>query len=174
MASSKAAAQVNPREMAALRKFVFTLAGYGPGESPPDGYDIGDAVDDAVARIDEIEELNDRVARIEAVVNASPENIAYQTLTRDRKVHIVRSKLVEIALNTNGSAALDYNEVTKLFDGHPSPGHAYDLMEWAADLEGFDYDKNPDGNDRVIVRTDAVNDLAMFRTANKEGVEEAG
>jgi hypothetical protein len=46
----------NSLEMVALRRFVYSLAGYPPGEKQPDGYGIIDAVDDAIARIEELED----------------------------------------------------------------------------------------------------------------------
>lgn len=121
----------------------------------------------------ENEELRERVATLESVVDTDPDSIAYDALTKDRKVHRIRSKLVEIADNTDGSAAMHYDDVINEFGGRPSPGHAYDLMDAAANLDGFAIDEGPKGKKRISVKTEYVNDLAVFRAANKAVSEEA-
>jgi len=55
-----------------------------------------------------------------------------------------------------------------LFDGHPSPGHCYDLMRAAAVLDGFNYDENGSGKKRIRCDVEAVKDDRCFHAANKD------
>lgn len=116
-----------------------------------------------------IEELEDRVATLEELVDPDPGGVAYEQLTREQKVHRVRVALFEQA--TDGrTASMKYKDVQWLFDGRPSPGHAYDLMELAAEADGFVYDRagngNATGDKRIRVEPDAVNDERVIHAAN--------
>lgn len=119
-------------------------------------------------RVEELEAerdaLHDRVAELEQVVNPNPAT-AYDEMSRDRKVFKIRKSLVEEAATGRGTAAMDYKQVRWLFDGEPSPGHAYDLMELAAQLDGFNHDDTADVK-RVTVKLDAVNDETLIHAAN--------
>lgn len=152
---------------AALRKLIWTLA---PGE--PEDYDT--IVGAVRAVIDERQELEARVAELEGLVDPDPGATAYQQLTKAQKVHRVRSALVEEAEKSGGRAALKYDDVKWLFDGHPSAGHCYDLMERAADMDGFAYDRpaGDGGQKRVRVNLDGVNDLDRFHAVNNGSTEE--
>jgi hypothetical protein len=120
-------------------------------------------------RVEELESDNerlaDRVAELEQVVNPDPAT-AYDEMSRDRKVFRVRKALVEEAATGHGAASMDYKEVRWLFDGQPSPGHAYDLMELAGALDGFEYDNSHDTK-RVTVKLASVNDETLIHAANK-------
>lgn len=123
-------------------------------------------------RVDELQAENDRlrerVAELEKIVSPDPNAVEYEQLTRPQRVHRIRKKLVEQAARRhNGRSSMDYKEVTWLFDGHPSAGHAYTLMELAGDLDGFEYDPNSGKNHRVLVNLDGVNDESLFHAANK-------
>jgi len=117
---------------------------------------------------DENEQLRERVAELEEIVDPDPNSREYEHLTKPQKVHRVRRSLVEKAAQTRGKARMKYDDVQWLFDGQPSPGHAYDLMELAAELDGFAYDQaGGDGQKRIRVNLDAVNDESLIHAANK-------
>lgn len=117
------------------------------------------------ARIDDLE---DELADLKQVVDPDPGATAYHQLTKDQKVHRVRTALVEDAAGGDGRAYMKYKAVKMLFDGHPSDGHCYDLMERAAHADGFDYDEagQGDGEKRIRVNLAAVNDDALVHAAN--------
>lgn len=117
---------------------------------------------------EENDQLRDRVADLEEIVNPDPTSREYDHLSKPQKVHRIRRSLVEKAAQTRGAARMQYDDVQWLFDGHPSPGHAYDLMELAAQLDGFEYDTPGDGGKkRVRVNLDAVKDETLIHAANK-------
>lgn len=121
-------------------------------------------VDDVVA---ENKQLRERVADLEAQVDPNPESLEYEKMDRDTKVQKVRLALVRrAATRQNGKASMEYSNVQDVFDGHPSPGHAYDLMELAGQMDGFGYDTNAGECNRIRVDLDAVNDEAMIHAAN--------
>lgn len=152
---------------AALRQLVWGLA---PGEA--EDYDtIIQAVHEIV---DENQELRERVAELEELVDPDPGATEYSQLTKPQKVSRVRAALVEEAEKRGGRAALHYDDVKWLFDGHPSAGHCYDLMERAAEMDGFAYDQpsGDGGQKRVRVNLDGVNDLERFHAVNNGSTEE--
>lgn len=53
------------REIAAMRKFIYRAAGFGPQDRIPEGYDAHDAVADAGRRLRRIDELEERMDQIE-------------------------------------------------------------------------------------------------------------
>lgn len=118
---------------------------------------------------DRIEDLEDRLGKLEELVDPDPGATGYEQLTKDQKVFRVRRHLLERADKTNGRAAMKYKEIMMLFDGHPSPGHCYDLMERAGTIDGFEYDEagGGKGEKRVRVSADAVNDETLIHAANK-------
>jgi len=158
--------EFDPLEYVATRKVVWSLAG--------DRVDLDDAddsmIDAAIAAAERVEELEDRVAELEELVDPDPGGVAYEQLTREQKVHRVRVALLEQA-TAGKSAAMKYKDVQWLFDGRPSPGHAYDLMELAAEADGYVYDRagggNVNGEKRIRVEPDAVNDERVIHAANK-------
>jgi hypothetical protein len=102
------------------------------------------------------------------IVDPDPSARDYARLTKQQKVHRVRRTLVEEAARSDGTARLRYKDVKWLFDGQPSTGHCYDLMEVAANLDGFVYDTpgGSGGQKRVRVNLDAVNDETLVHAAN--------
>jgi cell division septum initiation protein DivIVA len=114
----------------------------------------------------ENERLRDQLAELSQVVDPDPADADYESLTRARKVHRVRRRLVEDAATSNAKAAMDYTAVKWLFDGHPSDGHCYDLMQLAANLDGFRYQERDGASNRVLVNLDAVNDETLIHAAN--------
>jgi len=118
-----------------------------------------------------IDELEGRLAELESLVDPDPGSTEYEQLTKAQKVRKLRVALLEQAENSNrGIAQMKYKDVMWLFDGHPSAGHCYDLMERAAEIEGYAYDAagNGDGDKRVRVESDAVNDERLFHAVNNE------
>jgi multidrug resistance efflux pump len=110
-----------------------------------------------------IDELEDTVVELEAVVESledrapDPSRLDYQNMDRSDKTTVIRSKLKAEADATNGTAKAEYKDVIRMFDGHPSAGHAYQLMEAAGGLDGCNYDESPDGTKRVTFRAGGVN-----------------
>jgi hypothetical protein len=158
--------QFDPLEVAAVRNVLWSLAG-------DDADDDGTLMDAAESAVDRVESLENRVAELEELVDPDPGGKEYDQLTKDQKVHRVRTALVEQADDTrNGKAKMNYKEVMWLFDGHPSPGHAYDLMERAGELDGFAYDTAAgEGEKRVRVDIDGVNDDALVHAVNNDTAE---
>lgn len=119
---------------------------------------------------EENQELKERVAQLEKVVDPDPGSKDYQRMSRPEKVRKLRESLYRKAESKDGTAQLTYDEVLALFDHHPSAAHAYQLMERAAYAEGFRYDRmgtSNDGQKRLAVEIQAVKDEADFYTKNK-------
>lgn len=125
--------------------------------------EIKDSADPALERtkmrqrITELEslvgELTERLQEVEARA-PDPGDQAYQAMDKSDKATVVRDKLYKQALATNGLDAIGYKDVIRMFDGNPSPGHAYDIMEKAGNAPGYDYTKGPDGSKRLEVVAD--------------------
>jgi len=113
-----------------------------------------------------VETLADRVADLEEVVDPNPGVAGYDDLTRDQKVFRVRKALVTKAAKNGGAASMDYEAVRSTFDYHPSVGHAYDLMAYAGQADGFSYTER-DAGKRLTVETGAVNDETLIHAVNK-------
>jgi hypothetical protein len=63
---------------------------------------------------------------------------SYGSLTRDEKVRGLRVELARRALSNNGRSQADAATIRQdIFDGQPSEGHTRDLMDLAADADGF-------------------------------------
>lgn len=118
-----------------------------------------------------VEDLEDRVAELEELVDPDPGGVAYEQLTRDQKVHRVRVALLEQA-TAGKTPVMKYDDVRWLFDGKPSPGHAYDLMELVAEADGYVYEKGGHGKGQKRIRVDpeAVNDDRIVHAANNADV----
>lgn len=130
-----------------------------------------DLLNDAVEDLErENAELRRQVAALQSEVDPDPGSKEYSDLSRAEKVRQIRERLVDVAgANHNGTAAMKYKDVMWLFDGHPSAGHCYDLMERAGQLDGFDYSAagGGKGDKRVTVNLDAVKDESLFHGVNK-------
>jgi len=128
----------------------------------------------AVDRIQDLErenaELRRQVSELQSQVDPDPGSKEYADLSRAEKVRQVRERLVSVAdSNHGGRAQMKYKDVMWLFDGHPSAGHCYDLMERAGELDGFAYDAagGGKGGKRIRVDLDAVKDESLFHAVNK-------
>ena len=130
-----------------------------------------DLLNDAVEDLErENAELRRQVAALQSEVDPDPGSKEYSDLSRAEKVRQIRERLVDVAgANHNGTAAMKYKDVMWLFDGHPSAGHCYDLMERAGQLDGFDYSAagGGKGDKRVTVNLDAVKDESLVHGVNK-------
>ena len=130
-----------------------------------------DLLNDAVEDLErENAELRRQVAALQSEVDPDPGSKEYSDLSRAEKVRQIRERLVDVAgADHNGTAAMKYKDVMWLFDGHPSAGHCYDLMERAGQLDGFDYSAagGGKGDKRVTVNLDAVKDESLFHGVNK-------
>lgn len=151
---------LTPKETAAVRKVLFSLAGDDVG----DDADVFEAVDAAAERMND---LSERVAELEQVVDPDPGSQDYQQMTKAQKVHRLRVALLEQA-DDGKIPSMKYKDVLWLFDGHPSAGHCYDLMERAAEADGYYYDTNEGGEKRVRVKPDGVNDESLVHAVNND------
>lgn len=116
----------------------------------------------------ENEELRERVATLEGRVTPDPSTKDYDEMSRDERVRQIRLSCARKAENNGGKAAIDYNNVMTLFDYHPSVGYAYKLLKLAGELDGFTHEKRTNGNDRLCVNLDEVNDESVFHAVNKD------
>ena len=119
-----------------------------------------------------VENLEERVAELEELVDPDPGGVAYEQLTSDQKVHRIRVALLEQA-SAGNAPTMKYDDVRWLFDGKPSAGHAYDLMERAANADGYVYETggHGDGQKRIRVEPDAVNDERIVHAVNNGAAE---
>ena len=119
-----------------------------------------------------VEDLEQRVAKLEELVDPDPGGVAYEQLTSDQKVHRIRVALLEQA-SAGNAPTMKYDDVRWLFDGKPSAGHAYDLMERAANADGYVYETggHGDGQKRIRVEPDAVNDERIVHAVNNGAAE---
>lgn len=152
----------------ALETFMHGVAG------TEDDPDVG-PVEAAYRALDKIDSLQERAAELEELVDPDPGSVSYQQLTFAQKVRRIRRHLVTVASNTDGKCSMFYDDVQKHFGGHPSPGHCYDLMKRAADLDGFNYDQagGGQGQKRIRVNIGDVNDESLIHAANNASEEEA-
>lgn len=144
-------------ERAAARKLIYRLAELDGVEMDAGDTNLVEAANRAVEQVNDLAERLDDVESKLAELDArapTPSQKDYQSLGRNEKVTILRQKLTELAENTNGKAAMNYNDVIQAFDGHPSAGHAYDLMEAAAEADGYHYGENRGGEKRLAVNLD--------------------
>lgn len=121
-------------------------------------------------RIDDLEaeneELRERLEKLEMVVKPDPARSDWKNLTHEDKVLQIRKLLAEQAGANGGSAAMGYNEIRAAFDYKPSVGAAYNLMDSAATIDGFELDERT-GQKRLTVKLADVNDDAGFHRLNK-------
>lgn len=148
-------------EMAALRKLA-----YGLGDVDDDA-SLFEAVDAALERIDDLEA---ETAELQGAVDTDLHFREWKEMTKKDKVRRIQAELVESAQETqNGKDSMDYQDVIWLFNNRPSAGHVYNLMEVAAEGEGFTYEQAGNGqNNRLLVDLNAVKTDAVFQRLNKE------
>ena len=112
-----------------------------------------DDLDDGGLDVDDdvIEDLKQDIEELRHVVNVDLDGKRYQQLTRDDKVREIQAALLSEALGRQTQkAAMNYTDVRWLFNGKPSTGHTYTLMEVAGQGTGFDYQERDEKN-RIVV-----------------------
>jgi len=128
-------------------------------------------------RVTELEDENERLRKELAAVKArsdpDPTNKDYADLERAEKVHLVRVALARKAAQSNGKAKYEYRDVLSQFDQRPSAGHAYTLLEIAAQADGYQYGEQG-GTKQLRVNLDAVNDEAVFHAVNNKDSRTGG
>lgn len=158
---------MNDIEDAVLRKLVFKLADVDAEEV--------DVFEAANVLIERIEDMNERINELESIVDPDP-TTNQRNLTMEQKVRRLRKALLRDARNNNGKSSMKYDEVRAIFDMQVSPGHAYNLMERAAKMDGFVYDQtgpNNNGQKRIRCKSDGVNDESLIQSVNKATSAEA-
>lgn len=113
----------------------------------------------------ENEELKDELFQLRRIVSPDPDHVDYERLSRPEKVRRVRETLLCEAMRSNGHAKMNYREVKMLFNGRPADSHAYDLMELAAEEDGFEYQDKP--QKRIVVNSGRVTDEGLILDARK-------
>lgn len=141
-------------EQAAVRKVIYRLAALDDSAQGTENMDIIEAANTA---LENVEGLATRVENLEVQVEnlqdraPDPSKKTYDEMDKSDKATVVRQKLKNRAESTTGKAAMSYKDVLTVFDGHPSAGHAYDIMRSVGEADGFGYDKNPEGQKRITV-----------------------
>lgn len=119
---------------------------------------------------DDRERLIFRIGKLEECL--PDERDEYDSYTREDKVSLVKSHLLERAYARDGKASADYDDVIwGVFDGEPSRDHAYTLMELAAQADGFHYNTSRRPREvRVdLDETKAEADLSHATTNEQRG-----
>jgi len=156
----------------ALNVLISNLAPTDEDRSMGPNEQVAHAVNRITEIADKNERLRERVGELEAELNPNPDSKPYKELSRDEKVQKLREYLVSMASSKHSEKfAMEYNDVVTLFEGHPSPGHAYDLMEIAGNADGFEFKEFDDRTNQLRVNLDGVNDETLFHAANN-GVSE--
>lgn len=115
----------------------------------------------------QIDELQDEVSLLRTTTDTDRGSINYDAMSKSEKVREVRLAVLRRAEDRpNGKAAMTYREVMTFFDDHPSPGHCYDLMRDAGNLDGFEYNEREDAMNQIRVDRDSVNDTGLVHIAN--------
>jgi hypothetical protein len=126
-------------------------------------------------RVDELEtggnnlpdDLGERLVALESAVDTDLDGKAYEELTRKDKVREIQTALInEAASSPTNKTAMDYQEIRWLFNARPSTGHVYDLMDFAGQEDGFDYQRRDGDNNRLTVDLDDVNEELRVHAAN--------
>lgn len=149
---SSATAGLTGPEKAALRKLAYGLAELDGDERDATETSLVEAAKDGMENVADLHrELENLRAEVELLEQRAPEpsKMDYDQMDKADKVTVVRQKLADEAEGTNGRAAITYKDVVRMFDGYPSAGHAYDLMEAAATDEGYSYGESPEGKKRL-------------------------
>lgn len=141
-------------ENAAVRKVIYRLAELDGSTVDPDETNLIEAANTA---LENVETLDNRVTeletRLESVEDRAPEpsKMKYDSMDKADKATVIQQKLRSTAEATNGKASMDYQDVISVFDGNPSPGHSYDILETAGEKQGYNYGTSPEGTKRLTV-----------------------
>jgi hypothetical protein len=119
---------------------------------------------------DENEDLRRRIAELEEIVDPDPEQVSDQ-IKKGQKIRKIRKALYRDALNRDGKAFMEYDEVMALFENDIAPSYSYDLMEQASEMEGFTYGHagaNNEGQKQIRVDSASVNDKTLVHSVKKD------
>lgn len=155
---SQAQPTISGAENAAVRKIIYSLAELDGDMVDPEDTNMIEAAVEAAENVADLQQEVERLsARVETLEEQTPDPArkSYGEMDKADKITVVRQKLKDEAENTNGRAAVFYKDVIRMFDGHASAGHAYNLMDAAANDDGFTYSEAPSGEKRLTYR---VND----------------
>lgn len=153
----------------------------GPDVRPEDALQVAQR---ALAKANELERgaselesrLDDALEKLvgmELRLSAFDEDRAYDELTRDDKIGMVREAAFNRAVEGRGRT-LDYSDIRDIvFDGEPSPAHCYDLMKWAAQARGFEHKTTASRNEHLYVDPDEAQRGYAFYSAKKDASEGA-
>jgi tetrahydromethanopterin S-methyltransferase subunit G len=165
----------NSRDIAIIKGELYSIAGDKVGEEA-DLREITTAVGERFDELNEkVDKLNSRLSEIEKLVSPNSGTTPYDEMSKDQRVFRVREYLLQQAVNGE-SRELQYREIKSLFNGQPSDGYCYNLMELAAKADGFSYGRkganDPNmqtGPKRITVNPGAVNDETLIHTVNNGG-----
>lgn len=171
-AMSKQRRDLDQQEVLALRKFVFWAAGFGDGETPPENYDIHDAVADASRRFEKIEQIEERMDQLEHGWAQLVTDLPTSKQSKREKLYSVVEYAIENGRTWSGGAMVTKDAAAGAADC--SPRHALNLFndlerqfEWAEkDISGDQAKLKIDKGDR---ETAAFLDMV---TTVFEGVDE--
>jgi len=149
--TSTTASPDGPKQ-AAVRKLIYQLAELDGVEMDPEETGILEAVSRGLQNVNDllerVDELEDRVETLEQRA-PEPTELEYEQMDRTDKAAVVQARLRDQAAGTTGKAAVTYRDVVGIFDGQPSAGHAYDIMETAAEAGPFKIDTSPADTKRL-------------------------
>lgn len=123
----------------------------------------------------DVEELREDLTAVELRLSEIDDERSYESLTHDEKVGIVREHAFDEARsNHRGRHVMDYNAIGTLFKerhgARPSAWTCYQLIEDAAEAEGFDDQDPSDGNRRLVVDADvAIRSRSVLSPKNRAG-----
>lgn len=107
---------------------------------------------------DVVEDLRKDIEELRHVVNIDLDGKSYHELTRDDKVREIQATLLQEAESRQThKSAMNYTDVKWLFNGKPSTGHVYDIMQVAGEETGFEYQERDEKN-RIVVNARDVPD----------------
>jgi len=131
---------------------------------------------------DNVDELDDELTALKCRLSERDDDTAYESLTLEEKVGMVREHGYKKASNGHGRAMLDYSDVMwEVFDGEPGNNHCYKLIRLAAGLEDADTGsetpgftaRDPDGQSYHLA-IDAAKAKAEFGFYPRNKTEQAG
>lgn len=118
---------------------------------------------------DDYEDVVEDLTAVRLRLSEFDEDRAYDDLTRDDKIGMVREHAFRKAADGAGRIRLDYDDIRwEVFDGGPSPSHCYDLMKWAEQARGFEHKTPSNGNEHLLCDAREAKRSAAFYSAKKD------
>lgn len=147
-----------------------------PDVRPEDALQVAQRALAKANRLDELEErireLEEDQAKMNLRLSAVDGDRPYDDLNRHEKIGMVREYCFERATSDRGRTFY-YDDIREgCFDGEPYPKTCYDLMKWAAEAEGFEYQEPKNGQYRLVVHPDVTRQKWAFYSVNKARSEE--